>query len=128
VAFELVLGMALALIMHPRDLRPRTGPDRPRSSRTASSRSSPRSPGGSRGPPRSAGFVPKALGMDFDPLDPTHPFWNYFVVIATEVWKTTPFMALLLLAGLTLVPEELQEAARVDGASAWQRFWRSRSR
>jgi multiple sugar transport system permease protein len=70
------------------------------------------------------GFVPKALGMSFDPLDPTHPFWNYVVVIATEVWKTTPFMALLLLAGLTLVPEELQEAARVDGASAWQRFWR----
>ena len=33
-------------------------------------------------------------------------------------------MALLLLAGLTLVPEELHEAARVDGASAWQRFWR----
>ncbi len=70
------------------------------------------------------GFVPKALGMDFDPLDPTHPFWNYVVVIMTEVWKTTPFMALLLLAGLTLVPEELHEAARVDGASAWQRFWR----
>jgi multiple sugar transport system permease protein len=70
------------------------------------------------------GFVPKALGMDFDPLDPTHPFWNYLVVILTEVWKTTPFMALLLLAGLTLVPEELLEAARVDGASAWQRFWR----
>jgi multiple sugar transport system permease protein len=70
------------------------------------------------------GFVPKALGMSFDPLDPTHPFWNYVVVILTEVWKTTPFMALLLLAGLTLVPEELLEAARVDGASAWQRFWR----
>ena len=70
------------------------------------------------------GFVPKALGMSFDPLDPTHPFWNYFVVIFTEVWKTTPFMALLLLAGLTLVPEELHEAARVDGASTWQRFWR----
>ena len=70
------------------------------------------------------GFVPKALGMSFDPLDPTHPFWNYVVVILTEVWKTTPFMALLLLAGLTLVPEELHEAARVDGASAWQRFWR----
>jgi multiple sugar transport system permease protein len=70
------------------------------------------------------GFVPKALGMNFDPLDPTHPFWNYLVVILTEVWKTTPFMALLLLAGLTLVPEELLEAARVDGASAWQRFWR----
>jgi len=70
------------------------------------------------------GFVPKALGMSFDPLDPTHPFWNYVVVIMTETWKTTPFMALLLLAGLTLVPEELHEAARVDGASAWQRFWK----
>jgi multiple sugar transport system permease protein len=44
--------------------------------------------------------------------------------MVSEIWKTTPFMALLLLAGLTLVPEELQEAAKVDGASAWQRFWR----
>jgi multiple sugar transport system permease protein len=70
------------------------------------------------------GFVPNALGMSYDPLDPTHTFWNYFVVIFTEVWKTTPFMALLLLAGLTLVPDELHEAARVDGASTWQRFWR----
>ena len=33
-------------------------------------------------------------------------------------------MALLLLAGLSLVPDELHEAARVDGATAWQRFWR----
>jgi multiple sugar transport system permease protein len=46
------------------------------------------------------------------------------VTILTEVWKTTPFMALLLLAGLTLVSEELLEAAKVDGASAWQRFWK----
>ena len=70
------------------------------------------------------GFVPKLLGLNYDPLDPTHPTTNFLVTILTEVWKTTPFMALLLLAGLTLVPEELQEAARVDGASAWQRFWR----
>jgi multiple sugar transport system permease protein len=70
------------------------------------------------------GFVPKALGLSYDPTDPTHPVTNYVVVILTEVWKTTPFMALLLLAGLTLVPDELQEAARVDGATAWQRFWR----
>jgi multiple sugar transport system permease protein len=70
------------------------------------------------------GFVPKVLGMNYDPTDLTHKFWNYVVVILTEVWKTTPFMALLLLAGLTLVPEELHEAAKVDGASAWQRFWR----
>jgi len=44
------------------------------------------------------------------------------VIIGTEVWKTTPFMALLLLAGLVLVPEQLHQAARVDGASTWQRF------
>jgi multiple sugar transport system permease protein len=70
------------------------------------------------------GFVPGLLGLSYDPLDPTHPFTNFLVVILTEVWKTTPFMALLLLAGLTLVPEELHEAAKVDGASTWQRFWR----
>lgn len=46
----------------------------------------------------------------------------FLVIILTEVWKTTPFMALLLMAGLTLVPHELIQAARVDGANAWQRF------
>jgi multiple sugar transport system permease protein len=46
------------------------------------------------------------------------------VIILAEIWKTTPFMALLLMAGLSLVPEDLQKAARVDGASAWQRFVR----
>jgi multiple sugar transport system permease protein len=46
------------------------------------------------------------------------------VIILAEIWKTTPFMALLLLAGLSLVPEDLQKAARVDGATAWQRFTR----
>jgi multiple sugar transport system permease protein len=70
------------------------------------------------------GFVPKVLGFSFDPTATTEPFWNYVVVIGTEVWKTTPFMALLLLAGLTIVPDELHEAARVDGATNWQRFWR----
>src|ERR1700709_1609236 len=44
------------------------------------------------------------------------------VIIMAEIWKTTPFMALLLLAGLLPIPNELDEAARVDGASAWQRF------
>jgi multiple sugar transport system permease protein len=70
------------------------------------------------------GFVPKLFGMSYDPVATTEPFWNYVVVIATEVWKTTPFMALLLLAGLTIVPDELHEAAKVDGATNWQRFWR----
>ncbi len=44
------------------------------------------------------------------------------VIILAEIWKTTPFMGLLLLAGLSLVPEDLQKAGKVDGASAWQRF------
>jgi trehalose/maltose transport system permease protein len=43
---------------------------------------------------------------------------------AADIWKTTPFVALLLLAGLQVIPQELYEAARVDGASAWQQFWR----
>ena len=46
------------------------------------------------------------------------------IIILAEVWKTTPFMALLLMAGLALVPEDLQKAAKVDGATAWQRFRR----
>ncbi len=54
----------------------------------------------------------------------TETWSSFFVIIATEIWKTTPFMSLLLLAGLAVVPEELQEAARVDGATAWQRLWR----
>ena len=44
------------------------------------------------------------------------------VIILAEIWKTTAFMALLLMAGLSLVPEDLLKAAKVDGASAWQRF------
>ena len=44
------------------------------------------------------------------------------VIIVAEIWKTTPFMGLLLLAGLSLVPEDLQKAAKVDGATGWQRF------
>ncbi len=44
--------------------------------------------------------------------------------IITDVWKTTPFMALLLLAGLQVIPSELYEAAGVDGSTRWQQFWR----
>ena len=43
-------------------------------------------------------------------------------IIVADVWKTTPFMALLILAGLQLISSEVYEAAKVDGASAWQRF------
>ncbi|WP_207944562.1 carbohydrate ABC transporter permease [Actinomadura rubrisoli] len=47
-----------------------------------------------------------------------------FVIILSEIWKTTPFVSLLLLAGLAQVPRDLGEAATVDGATAWQRLRR----
>jgi multiple sugar transport system permease protein len=46
------------------------------------------------------------------------------VIVFADVWKTAPFMALLLLAGLQVIPNELYDAAKVDGASTWQRFTR----
>src|ERR1700722_12961956 len=46
------------------------------------------------------------------------------VIVVAEIWKTTPFMGLLLLAGLSLVPDDLLRAAKMDGASAWQSFTR----
>lgn len=50
------------------------------------------------------------------------PLYSNLAVIACEVWKTTPFMAILLLAGLQLIPDELYESALIDGAGVWQRF------
>ncbi len=52
------------------------------------------------------------------------PEVTIWAMVAAEIWKTTPFMALLLLAGLQLIPHELYEAAALDGASRWQAFWR----
>jgi multiple sugar transport system permease protein len=122
VAIELVLGMALALVMH----RAIFG----------------------RGVVRTAALIPygivtvvAAFSWKYA-FDPTSGFvntlgifapdkawfgerWSSFaVIIAAEVWKTTPFMALLLLAGLATIDEGLYEAAKVDGASAVQRFFR----
>ena len=51
-------------------------------------------------------------------------FSSFAVIIGAEVWKTTPFIALLLLAGLTTIDDGLYEAAKVDGANAIQRFFR----
>ncbi len=68
------------------------------------------------------GWIPHLLGLSGDPL--SHPFGSYIAIIITEIWKNTPFMALLLLAGLSLVPDELLDAAKMDGASTWQRFTR----
>jgi len=45
-----------------------------------------------------------------------------FVMIFADVWKTAPFMALLILAGLQVIPDDIYEAAKVDGSTAWQRF------
>jgi multiple sugar transport system permease protein len=49
---------------------------------------------------------------------------SILVVCLAEIWKTTPFISLLLLAGLAQVPDVLQEAAKVDGATWWQRMWK----
>jgi multiple sugar transport system permease protein len=67
------------------------------------------------------GFVNGLLGLEGSWLAGRGS--AFFVIILTEIWKTTPFMALLLLAGLTLVPGDLLRAARVDGASGPQRFF-----
>ncbi|HKF79502.1 MAG TPA: sugar ABC transporter permease [Thermoleophilaceae bacterium] len=122
VSLELALGMAIALVMH----RAIFG----------------------RGPVRAAILIPYGIvtvvaafawRYAFDPAsgfvqglplisDTAAPLTerggSLIVIILTEVWKTTPFIALLLLAGLALVPDELHEAAKVDGANAMQRFFR----
>ncbi len=53
----------------------------------------------------------------------TDPWAARTAVIIADVWKTTPFMALLILAGLQMIPKDVYEAARVDGASTWKQFW-----
>ena len=66
------------------------------------------------------GFVNQLLG--------TQTVWlgeepqALMVMIFADVWKTAPFMALLILAGLQVIPGDIYEAAKVDGATAWQRF------
>lgn len=68
-----------------------------------------------------SGFVPGWLGLS------SYDFFSQFgssilVICLSEIWKTTPFVSLLLLAGLAQIPEELHEAAKVDGATAAQRI------
>ena len=68
-------------------------------------------------------YVANALGVVSGPIlsDKT---LLVAAAILVDVWKTTPFMALLLLAGLQTIPEDYYEAARIDGASVIQRFTR----
>src|SRR5215208_7550292 len=66
------------------------------------------------------GFVNSLLGTNTVWLG-EEP-WALIVMIFADVWKTAPFMALLLLAGLQVIPGEIYEAAKVDGANMWQRF------
>jgi multiple sugar transport system permease protein len=112
---ELVLGMLLAIVMH----RTLVG----------------------RGLVRTSALVPYAivtvvaafswrfawtqdLGWIAGDHAPLTQFWpSIWIIILAEVWKTVPFMALLLMAGLALVPEDLLKAASMDGANAWKRFW-----
>jgi multiple sugar transport system permease protein len=115
-AFELAFGMILAIVMH----RTIVG----------------------RGLVRTSALVPYAIVTvvaafswrfafteDLGYLTPsgsaplTHFWSSIWIIILAEVWKTIPFMALLLMAGLALVPEDLLKAASMDGANAWKRFW-----
>ncbi|HEY9469344.1 MAG TPA: sugar ABC transporter permease, partial [Propionibacteriaceae bacterium] len=70
-----------------------------------------------------SGFVNQWLGLgEFNWFG--ERWSSLFVITLSEIWKTTPFISLLLLAGLVQVPAELNKAAMVDGATAWQRLTR----
>jgi multiple sugar transport system permease protein len=118
VALELVLGLALALAMH-RTLvgkgLVRTAVLIPYGIVTVAASYSwyyAWTPG--------TGYLANLLPQGSAPLTQQIP--SLGIVIIAEVWKTTPFMSLLLLAGLALVPEDLLKAAQVDGAGAWRRL------
>ena len=68
------------------------------------------------------GYLANLLPEGSAPLTQQIP--SLAVIVLAEVWKTTPFMALLLLAGLALIPQDLLRAAEVDGAGAWTRLTR----
>jgi multiple sugar transport system permease protein len=68
------------------------------------------------------GFVNHWFGLNTDWFG--HRWTALTVICLSEIWKTTPFVSLLLLAGLVQVPDELQQAAMVDGATWRQRFFR----
>jgi multiple sugar transport system permease protein len=120
VAIELVLGMALALVMHRTIFGKgvvRTVVLIPYGIVTVAASYSwyyAWTPG--------TGYLANLLPSGSAPLTEQIP--SLGIVILAEVWKTTPFMALLLLAGLALVPQDLMRAAQVDGAGAWRRLFK----
>ncbi len=72
------------------------------------------------------GIINRLIGLvGINPqLWTSDPWAAKFAIIIADVWKTTPFMALLILAGLQLIPGDVYEAAEIDGASKWQTFVR----
>jgi len=66
------------------------------------------------------GIINELFGLDVSWT--TDPWAARSAVIIADVWKTAPFMALLILAGLQMIPKDVYEAARVDGANRWQQF------
>jgi ABC-type sugar transport system permease subunit len=70
------------------------------------------------------GIANKLLGfVGISPqLWTSDPWAAKFAIVIADVWKTTPFMALLILAGLQLIPGDVYEAAQIDGATKWQTF------
>jgi multiple sugar transport system permease protein len=117
MAFELVIGFSMALIMN-KAFR-------------------------GRGLIRASVLVPWAIPTavsaqlwNFNPTGivnqvfHTHLIWtgshwpSFWAIVFADVWKTAPFIALLVLAGLQIIPNEIYEAARVDGATAFQSFRR----
>ncbi|MGB9306641.1 MAG: sugar ABC transporter permease [Mycobacterium sp.] len=122
VTIEFVLGLALALVMHRTLLGRglvRTAVLIPYGIVTVAASYSwyyAWTPG--------TGYLANLLpqGPPFNQAPLTQQIPSLCVVVLAEVWKTTPFMALLLLAGLALVPEDLLKAAQMDGASAWSRL------
>ncbi|MDO5730649.1 carbohydrate ABC transporter permease [Corynebacterium sphenisci] len=120
VAFELVLGLAIAMVMHRAIFGRgvvRTVVLVPYGIVTVAAAYSWNyawTPG--------TGYLANLLPDGSAPLTEQWP--SILIIVGAEVWKTTPFMALLLLAGLALVPDDVLRAAELDGAGFWQRLFK----
>lgn len=65
----------------------------------------------------------KLLGHEVTISWLTEKPWNIIAIVTADVWQWTPFMFVLLLAGLTSIPQHIYEAAELDGVNTWQAFW-----